>query len=104
MDDIRALISQIDSSTPNYANSNRAIINNSYTPQIQVSFPKEELQNINGKIGTILAVVDEMRTHGVESLLVQKQSTDDIVRIAKNGMEIKSYVENINKSAKELLR
>lgn len=104
MDDIRALISQIDSSTPDYANSNRAIINNSYTPQIQVSFPKEELQNINGKIGTILAVVDEMRTHGVESLLVQKQSTDDIVRIAKNGMEIKSYVENINKSTKELLR
>ena len=104
MDDIRALISQIDSSTPDYANSNRAIINNSYTPQIQVSFPKEELQNINGKIGTILAVVDEMRTHGVESLLVQKQSTGDIVRIAKNGMEIKSYVENINKSTKELLR
>lgn len=104
MDDIRALISQIDSSTPDYANSNRAIINNSYTPQIQVSFPKEELQNINGKIGTILAVVDEMRTHGVESLLVQKQSTDDIVRIAKNGMDIKSYVENINKSTKELLR
>lgn len=104
MDDIRALISQIDSATPDYANSNRAIINNSYTPQIQVSFPKEELQNINGKIGTILAVVDEMRTHGVESLLVQKQSTGDIVRIAKNGMEIKSYVENINKSTKELLR
>lgn len=104
MDDIRALISQTDSSTPDYANSNRAIINNSYTPQIQVSFPKEELQNINGKIGTILEVVDEMRTHGAESLLVQKQSTDDIVRIAKNGMEIKSYVENINKSTKELLR
>lgn len=104
MDDIRALISQTDSSTPDYANSNRAIINNSYTPQIQVSFPKEELQNINGKIGTILEVVDEMRTHGAESLLVQKQSTDDIVRIAKNGMDIKSYVENINKSTKELLR
>ena len=104
MDDIRALMSQTFSSTPDYANSTRAIINNSYTPQIQVSFPKEELQNINGKIGTILAVVDEMRTHGVESLLVQKQSTDDIVRIAKNGMEIKSYVENINKSTKELLR
>ena len=77
MDDIRALISQIGSSTPDYANSNRAIINNSYTPQIQVSFPKEELQNINGKIGTILAVVDEMRTHGAESLMEQKALSRD---------------------------
>lgn len=97
MDDIRALISQIDSSTPNYANSNRAIINNSYTPQIQVSFPKEELQNINGKIGTILAVVDEMRTHGAESLMEQKALSRDTEKIVMGNKEMLSCVNDFRR-------
>lgn len=97
MDDIRALISQIDSSTPDYANSNRAIINNSYTPQIQVSFPKEELQNINGKIGTILAVVDEMRTHGVESLMEQKALSRDTEKIVMGNKEMLSCVNDFRR-------
>lgn len=97
MDDIRALISQIHSSTPDYANSNRAIINNSYTPQIQVSFPKEELQNINGKIGTILAVVDEMRTHGAESLMEQKALSRDTERIMIDSKEMLSCVNDFRR-------
>lgn len=97
MDDIRALISQIDSSTPDYANSNRAIINNSYTPQIQVSFPKEELQNINGKIGTILAVVDEMRTHGAESLMEQKALSRDTEKIVMGNKEMLSCVNDFRR-------
>ena len=97
MDDIRALISQIDSSTPDYANSNRAIINNSYAPQIQVSFPKEELQNINGKIGTILAVVDEMRTHGAESLMEQKALSRDTERIMIDSKEMLSCVNDFRR-------
>ena len=97
MDDIRALISQIDSSTPDYANSNRAIINNSYTPQIQVSFPKEELQNINGKIGTILAVVDEMRTHGAESLMEQKALSRDAEKIVMGNKEMLSCVNDFRR-------
>ena len=97
MDDIRALISQIDSSTPDYANSNRAIINNSYTPQIQVSFPKEELQNINGKIGTILAVVDEMRTHGAESLMEQKALSRDTEKIVIGNKEMLSCVNDFRR-------
>lgn len=97
MDDIRALISQIDSSTPDYANSNRAIINNSYTPQIQVSFPKEELQNINGKIGTILAVVDEMRTHGAESLMEQKALSRDTEKIMLGSKEMLSCVNDFRR-------
>ena len=97
MDDIRALISQTDSSTPDYANSNRAIINNSYTPQIQVSFPKEELQNINGKIGTILAVVDEMRTHGVESLMEQKALSRDTEKIVMGNKEMLSCVNDFRR-------
>lgn len=97
MDDIRALISQIDSSTPDYANSNRAIINNSYTPQIQVSFPKEELQNINGKIGTILAVVDEMRTHGVESLMEQKALSRDTEKIVMGNKDMLSCVNDFRR-------
>lgn len=97
MDDIRALISQIESSTPDYANSNRAIINNSYTPQIQVSFPKEELQNINGKIGTILAVVDEMRTHGAESLMEQKALSRDTEKIVMGNKEMLSCVNDFRR-------
>ena len=97
MDDIRALISQIHSSTPDYANSNRAIINNSYTPQIQVSFPKEELQNINGKIGTILAVVDEMRTHGAESLMEQKALSRDTEKIVMGNKEMLSCVNDFRR-------
>ena len=97
MDDIRALISQIDSSTPDYANSNRAIINNSYTPQIQVSFPKEELQNINGKVGTILAVVDEMRTHGAESLMEQKALSRDTEKIVMGNKEMLSCVNDFRR-------
>lgn len=97
IDDIRALISQIDSATPNYANSNRAIINNSYTPQIQVSFPKEELQNINGKIGTILAVVDEMRTHGAESLMEQKALSRDTEKIMLGSKEMLSCVNDFRR-------
>ena len=97
MDDIRALISQIGSSTPDYANSNRAIINNSYTPQIQVSFPKEELQNINGKIGTILAVVDEMRTHGAESLMEQKALSRDTEKIVMGNKEMLSCVNDFRR-------
>ena len=97
MDDIRALISQIDSSTPDHANSNRAIINNSYTPQIQVSFPKEELQNINGKIGTILAVVDEMRTHGAESLMEQKALSRDTEKIVMGNKEMLSCVNDFRR-------
>lgn len=97
MDDIRALISQIASSTPDYANSNRAIINNSYTPQIQVSFPKEELQNINGKIGTILAVVDEMRTHGAESLMEQKALSRDTEKIVMGNKEMLSCVNDFRR-------
>lgn len=97
MDDIRALISQIDSATPDYANSNRAIINNSYTPQIQVSFPKEELQNINGKIGTILAVVDEMRTHGAESLMEQKALSRDTEKIVMGNKEMLSCVNDFRR-------
>ena len=97
MDDIRALISQIDSSTPDYANSNRAIINNSYTPQIQVSFPKEELQNINGKIGTILAVVDEMRTHGAESLMEQKALSRETEKIVMGNKEMLSCVNDFRR-------
>lgn len=97
MNDIRALISQIDSSTPDYANSNRAIINNSYTPQIQVSFPKEELQNINGKIGTILAVVDEMRTHGAESLMEQKALSRDTEKIVMGNKEMLSCVNDFRR-------
>ena len=90
-------ISQIHSSTPDYANSNRAIINNSYTPQIQVSFPKEELQNINGKIGTILAVVDEMRTHGAESLMEQKALSRDTERIMIDSKEMLSCVNDFRR-------
>ena len=97
IDDIRALISQIDSSTPDYANSNRAIINNSYTPQIQVSFPKEELQNINGKVGTILAVVDEMRTHGAESLMEQKALSRDTEKIVMGNKEMLSCVNDFRR-------
>ena len=97
MDDIRALISQIDSSTLDYSNSNRAIINNSYTPQIQVSFPKEELQNINGKIGTILAVVDEMRTHGAESLMEQKALSRDTEKIVMGNKEMLSCVNDFRR-------
>ena len=97
MDDIRALMSQTFSSTPDYANSNRAIINNSYTPQIQVSFPKEELQNINGKIGTILAVVDEMRTHGVESLMEQKALSRDTEKIVMGNKEMLSCVNDFRR-------
>ena len=97
MDNIRALISQIDSSTPDYANSNRAIINNSYTPQIQVSFPKEELQNINGKIGKILAGVDEMRTHGVESLMEQKALSRDTEKIVMGNKEMLSCVNDFRR-------
>lgn len=97
MDDIRALMSQTFSSTPDYANSNRAIINNSYTPQIQVSFPKEELQNINGKIGTILAVVDEMRTHGAESLMEQKALSRDTEKIVMGNKEMLSCVNDFRR-------
>lgn len=97
MDDIRALMSQTFSSTPDYANSNRAIINNSYTPQIQVSFPKEELQNINGKMGTILAVVDEMRTHGVESLMEQKALSRDTEKIVMGNKEMLSCVNDFRR-------
>ena len=97
MKDIRALMSQIHSSTPDYANSNRAIINNSYTPQIQVSFPKEELQNINGKIGTILAVVDEMRTHGAESLMEQKALSRDTEKIMIGSKEMLSCVNDFRR-------
>lgn len=97
MNDIRALMSQTFSSTPDYANSNRAIINNSYTPQIQVSFPKEELQNINGKIGTILAVVDEMRTHGAESLMEQKALSRDTEKIVMGNKEMLSCVNDFRR-------
>ena len=97
MNDIRTLMSQTFSSTPDYANSNRAIINNSYTPQIQVSFPKEELQNINGKIGTILAVVDEMRTHGAESLMEQKALSRDTEKIVMGNKEMLSCVNDFRR-------
>lgn len=97
MNDIRALMSQIHSSTSDYANNNRAIINNSYTHQIHVSFPKEELQNINGKIGTILAVVDEMRTHGAESLMEQKALSRDTEKIVMGNKEMLSCVNDFRR-------
>ena len=77
MDDIRALISQIDSSTLDYANSNRAII--------------------NGKTGTILAVVDEMRTHGAESLMEQKALSRDTEKIVMGNKEMLSCVNDFRR-------
>lgn len=97
MDDIRALMSQTFSSMPNYANSTHNILNDSYTPKIQVSFPKEELQNINGKIGTILAVVDEMRSHGAESLMEQKALSRDTEKIVMGNKEMLSCVNDFRR-------
>ena len=99
MDDIRALMNQ---SPASYASDTRQIINNSYIPQIQVSFPKEELQDIKHDVRELRGIVDEMRTHGADRILIQQQATDDIARIAKNGMEIKSYVLDIKKDTKNL--
>ena len=97
MDDIRALMSQTFSSMPNYTNSTHNILNDSYTPKIQVSFPKEELQNINGKIGTILAVVDEMRSHGAESLMEQKALSRDTEKIVMGNKEMLSCVNDFRR-------
>lgn len=101
MDDIRALMNQSPTSA-SYASDTRQIINNSYAPQIQVSFPKEELQDIKHDVRELRGIVDEMRTHGADRLLIQQQITGDIARIAKNGMEIKSYVLDIKKDTKNL--
>uniref|UniRef100_A0AB33JJ35 Phage tail tape measure protein n=1 Tax=Prevotella sp. GTC17262 TaxID=3236797 RepID=A0AB33JJ35_9BACT len=101
MDDIRALMNQSPTSA-SYVSDTRQIINNSYAPQIQVSFPKEEMQDIKHDVRELRGIVDEIRSHGVERLLVQQQATDDIARIAKNGTEIKSYVSDIKKDTKNL--
>lgn len=101
MDDIRALMNQSPTSA-SYASDTRQIINNSYAPQIQVSFPKEEMQDIKHDVRELRGIVDEMRTHGADRILIQQQATDDIARIAKNGMEIKSYVLDIKKDTKNL--
>ena len=103
-EDIRRLMAGQMASSPISSSATREIINNSYTPQIQVSFPKEELQDINRKVGDLAAVVDEMRTHGAERLMEQREISENTGKMVKNGMEIKSYVSDIKKDAQDMAR
>ena len=101
-ENIRRLMAEQMASSSINGSATREIINNSYTPQIQVSFPKEELQDINRKVGALAAVVDEMRTHGAERLMEQREISENTGKMVKNGMEIKSYVLDIKKDTKNL--
>lgn len=103
-EDIRRLMAEQMASSPISSSATREIINNSYTPQIQVSFPKEELQDINRKVGALAAVVDEMRTHGAERLMEQREISENTGKMVKNGMEMKSYVSDIKKAAQDMAR
>lgn len=103
-EDIRRLMAEQRALSSINSSATREIINNSYTPQIQVSFPKEELQDINRKVGALAAVVDEMRTHGAERLMEQREISENTGKMVKNGMEIKSYVSDIKKAAQDMAR
>lgn len=75
----------------------REQIRNSYIPQVQVSFPKEELLGIKSEITSLKFIVDEMRTFKAEDIIEQKFISQNTESIAKNGKEIKSTLENIKR-------
>ena len=75
----------------------REQIRNSYTPQVQVSFPKEELLGIKSEITSLKFIVDEMRTFKAEDIIEQRSISQNTESIAKNGKEIKSTLENIKR-------
>lgn len=75
----------------------REQIRNSYTPQVQVSFPKEELLEIKSEITSLKFIVDEMRTFKAEDIIEQRSISRNTESIAKNGKEIKSTLENIKR-------
>lgn len=75
----------------------REQMRNSYTPQVQVSFPKEELLEIKSEITSLKFIVDEMRTFKAEDIIEQRSISQNTESIAKNGKEIKSTLENIKR-------
>ena len=75
----------------------REQIRNSYIPQVQVSFPKEELLGIKSEITSLKFIVDEMRTFKAEDIIEQRSISQNTESIAKNGKEIKSTLENIKR-------
>lgn len=101
---IRRLMAEQMASSSINGSATSEIINNSYTPQIQVSFPKEELQDIKQDVRELRGIVDEMRTHGAERLMEQREISENTGKMVKNGMEIKSYVGDIKKAAQDMAR
>lgn len=100
IDDIKAVMAGQSTSIPT-GSEMRQTINNSYSPSIQVSFPKEELQDIKSKMGTLLAVVDEMRSNGAESLMEQKSVSKDTEKLVLGNQEMLSCVKDFRRDFNE---
>ena len=101
IDDIKAVMAGQSASIPT-GSEMRQTINNSYSPSIQVSFPKEELQAIQRETAELKGAVGEILTFHANDSMSSREISENTAKIVKNGAEIKSCVQDIKKDTEYL--
>ena len=84
--------------TPDIAGQAQGVFENSYQPQITISFPTNEIESLAADISSLKGVVDEMLTLQVDKFA---DVAEGVIKIAKSTPLMNGKLESIDNEVKK---